>query len=122
MTSYSLKIVTTQNRVSVSSHLLLFFSCFSFSKNKIYNTGIRAFPLVNEGPVIIVIEIHTSQVILTFTSDLLKTSTHKQARYTEQLGNQNEIQVKQAKNDGKITKLTRFVWRLRRLKNIDNGN
>ena len=58
------------------------------------------------------------QIIRTFTSDSLKENAHKKS-LIHRTGKQNEIQIKQAKMGGK---LTRFVWRLRRLKQNDNVN
>ena len=66
-----------------------------------------------------VIDNHTSKRFALLLSDSLKINSHKQAKYTE-------YEIKKRKtskqNDGKITKLTRFVWRPRRLKHTDNHN
>jgi len=43
--------------------------------------------------------------------------------HIKKLNTQNTEAIQNTgKNEGKITKLTRFVWRLRRLKQNDNGN
>ena len=64
-----------------------------------------------------VIEVHTS-IIRTFTRRLAETNAHKRLNIQNRKPKWNTN--KTGKNDGKITTLTKFVWRLRRLKHNDN--